>query len=400
MALLPVREVFERLLSDVEPLPGEDVPLDRGHDRVLAEPLHARRTQPPFDASAMDGYAVRADDTNDPAKPLTVIGESAAGRRFDGKLEAGQAVRILTGAPVPGGADSVLIQENAERLDGNHIRATTPVASGKNIRKMGLDFAEGDLLLPAGRLLDAGALSLAAAANHPVLQLVRRPRIAIIATGDELVLPGGTPGPDQIIASNSYGVAAIARQAGAEIIDLGVVGDDRDKIAAVINEARESADIIVTLGGASVGDHDLVRPVLEAAGMQLDFWKVAMRPGKPLMFGRLGDKRVLGLPGNPVASLICSHLFLAPLVAALGGRPHRFDIRNATLTAALKENDQRQDYIRATSEQHVERLTVTPFPVQDSSMLNTLARADCLIIRPPFAPAAEAGDLVQVMMIR
>ena len=400
MALLPVSDVFELLLGDVENLPAEDVPLAEADNRVLATDLKARRTQPPFDASAMDGYAVRAEDTSDPNNPLEIIGESAAGHRFGGRIEAGQAVRILTGAPVPHGADTVLIQENTRRLGDKHILATEPATLGRNIRKAGLDFAEGDTLLLAGRLLDAGALSLAAAANHPFLPVIRKPRVAIIATGDELVLPGSVPGPDQIIASNSYGVAAIARKAGATVLDFGVVGDDRESIAAVVAEARQKADIIVTLGGASVGDHDLVRPVLEAEGMRLDFWKVAMRPGKPLMFGRLDQTRVLGLPGNPVASLVCSHLFLAPLVAKLGGRPHSFDIRNATLTAPLRENDQRQDYIRATTEQRPDRIAATPFVLQDSSMLNTLARADCLIIRPPFAPAADAGDLVQIMMIR
>ncbi|MBS9720437.1 molybdopterin molybdotransferase MoeA [Tianweitania sp. BSSL-BM11] len=400
MALLPVSEVFDRLLGDVEKLPAEDVPLAEADNRVLATALNGRRTQPPFDASAMDGYAVRAQDTDDPNTPLEIMGESAAGHRFNGRIETGQAVRILTGAPVPEGADTVLIQENTRRLGDREIVATEPAALGRNIRKAGLDFAEGDALLPAGRLLDAGALSLAAAANHPSLSVVRRPRVAIIATGDELVLPGSVPGPDQIIASNSYGVAAIARKAGATILDFGVVADDREKIAAVVAEARQTADVIVTLGGASVGDHDLVRPVLEAQGMRLDFWKIAMRPGKPLMFGRLGETRVLGLPGNPVASLVCSHLFLAPLVAKLGGRKHVADIRNAILTAPLRENDQRQDYIRASSEQRPDQLTVTPFGLQDSSMLNTLARADCLIIRPPFAPAADGGELVQIMMIR
>ena len=400
MALLPVSDVFERLLGDAEPLAAEQVAIAEAGDRILAEPVYARRIEGGLCAAGMDGYAVRSQDTADAVSPLVVIGEAAAGRRFDGVLAAEQAVRILTGAPVPEGADAVLIQENTEKLDANHIRVIEPVAIGRNIRKAGLDFSDGDLLLPAGRLLDAGALSLAAAANHPALDVVRKPRVALIATGNELVVPGDTPGPDQIIASNSYGVGSIARAAGAEILDFGVVADDAAKIAAVIQAARESADIIVTLGGASVGDHDLVRPVLEAAGMRLDFWKIAMRPGKPLMFGRFGETRVLGLPGNPVASLICSHLFLAPLVAKLGGRSHSFDIRNAMLTASLRENDQRQDYIRATSEQHPERLTVSPFAVQDSSMLNTLARADCLIIRPPFAPAAEAGGIVQVMMIR
>lgn len=399
-ALLPVAEVYRRLLDDVEPLPGEMAAIHEASGRVLSKSLAALRTQPPFDASAMDGYALRADDTRDPTKAISVIGEAAAGRRFEGTVQAGQAVRIFTGAPVPDGADTILIQEDAEHAGDGSIRAREDVAAGRHIRRAGLDFRSGDRLLDSGRILDPGALSLAAAANHAVLPVVRRPKIALIATGDELLPPGSATGPDQIIASNSYGVAAIARSVGAEVIDLGIVPDDRAMIAKAVADAKAQADVIVTLGGASVGDHDLVRGVLEAEGMALSFWKIAMRPGKPLMFGRLGDTRVLGLPGNPVASLVCSHLFLAPLLAKLGGRPHRLDIRDAVLGSAMKENDLREDYVRATTELVGGRLVASPFEVQDSSMLNTLARADALIIRPPFAPAAEPGAPCKVLKIR
>ncbi len=399
MALLPVGEAHHRLLDGAEPLPMEWVDLDQAAERVLAESLIARRTQPPFDASAMDGYAVQAEDTTDPKRNLRVIGEAVAGRRFGGRVGAGEAVRIFTGAPVPEGADAVLIQENVDRA-GDLIVALEPVAEGRNIRRAGLDFAEGQSLLPKGRRLDPGALSLAAAANLSVLPVVRRPRVALIATGNELVLPGTEPGPDQIIASNSFGVAAVARGVGAEVIDLGVVPDDKQAIGDAIARAKAQADVIVTLGGASVGDHDLVRPVLEQAGIDLSFWKIAMRPGKPLMFGRLGTTRVLGLPGNPVASLVCSHLFLAPLLARLGGLEYVADIRDARLGLAMAENGEREDYVRATTKLVDGALVATPLPVQDSSMLSTLAQSDALIIRPPFAPPAQAGSSCRVFKLR
>jgi len=275
------------------------------------------------------------------------------------------------------------------------------VAAGRHIRKAGLDFAEGETLLERHRALDAAALSLAASANHPTLPVLRRPLVAVIATGDELLPPGSVPGPGQIIASNAYGVAAIARSMGAEVIDLGIVPDRRDELSARIGEALDAgADIIVTLGGASVGDHDLVHEVLTAKGMQLDFWKLAMRPGKPLMFGRLGMTRVVGLPGNPVASLVCSNLFLKPLIARLGGRPYAADILEAALGMAMPANDLRQDYVRASVSRHASGLVATPFSVQDSSMLKILADADGLIIRRPHAPAAQAGTAVSVLMLR
>ena len=401
MALMPVDEALARLLEGAAPLPGETVALAQAGWRVLADEIVALRTQPPFDASAMDGYAVRAADIVTLPATLRVIGTAPAGRGHAGPVGPGEAVRIFTGAPMPAGADTVLIQEDTVSIGENLIEATESTVAGRHIRKRGLDFHAGEALLPAGRVLDPAALSLAAAGNHARLPVVRKPLVAILATGDELLPPGSTPGPDQIIASNSFGVAALVERMGGTVLDLGIAPDDRAAIDGAIRTALDAgADIIVTLGGASVGDHDLVRAVLTDAGMALDFWKIAMRPGKPLMFGRFGAVRVLGLPGNPVASLVCSHLFLAPLVARLAGRPHGLELRDAVLGRAVAENDQRQDYVRASAVEQDGRLVVTPFGVQDSSMLKTLAGANALLIRAPFAPAAEAGSPCRIVMLR
>jgi molybdopterin molybdotransferase len=401
MALLPVSEALTRLLDDAEAGPAESVPLAEAAGRILAEPVVALRTQPPFPASAMDGYAVRAVDVAKVPARLKVVGQAPAGKQFSGSLGPNETVRIFTGAPVPEGADTILIQENARVLSEGHIEAIETVAAGRHIRKLGLDFVKGEPLLDKGRLLDPAALSLAASANHPRLPVVKAPLVAIMATGDELLPPGSRPGPGQIIASNGYGVAAIARSIGANVVDLGIAPDRHDAIAAAVKRALEAgADVIATLGGASVGDHDLIHDVLTGEGMALDFWKIAMRPGKPLMFGRLGKTRVLGLPGNPVASLVCSHLFLKPLLAKLGGRQHAADFRAAVLGTAVAANDLRQDYVRATALEKDGRLVATPFAVQDSSMLKALATANALIIREPFAPAAVAGDPCRVMMLR
>jgi molybdopterin molybdotransferase len=400
VALLSVEDALTRLLSDAVPLGSETVAIGDAAGRVLAEPVTALRTQPPFPASAMDGYAVRAVDLT-PGVRLAVIGEAPAGAPFGGSVGSGQAVRIFTGAAVPDGADTILIQENAKRIDPDTVEVLETVAAGRHIRRAGLDFELGEALLDAGRLLDAAAVSLAAAANHAALPVVRRPLVAVIATGDELLPPGSNPGPGQIIASNSFGVAAIARDTGAEIVDLGIVPDDRAVMASRIREALDAqADIIVTLGGASVGDHDLVNEVLTAEGMALDFWKIAMRPGKPLMFGRLGATRVIGLPGNPVSSLVCSHLFLKPLVARLAGRAAEPDVREAALAQDMPANDSRQDYVRAAVTRSGDELAARPFGMQDSSMLKILADANGLIIRPPHAPAAPAGTAVPVLMLR
>lgn len=401
MTLLPVAEALSRLLDGAEPGPAEMVPLHEAAGRVLAAPLTALRTQPPFPASAMDGYAIRSADIEAPPQRLRVIGDAPAGRLFAGKVGVGEAVRIFTGAPVPEGADTILIQENTRKLDAGFVEALEPVAPGRHIRRTGLDFSEGEMLLGEGRVLDPAALSLAASANHPALPVVKRPLVAIVATGDELLPPGSSTGPDQIIASNAYGVAAVAKSIGAISLDLGIAPDRKDVIAARVRTALAAgADVIVTLGGASVGDHDLVHDVLAGEGMALDFWKIAMRPGKPLMFGRFEKARVIGLPGNPVASLVCSHLFLKPLLARLGGLPHDPDIRDAVLGAAMAANDLRQDYVRATVTSADGRMVATPFPVQDSSMLRTLAASNALIIRAPHAPAAEIGAPCRVLFLR
>ncbi|MBZ9841855.1 gephyrin-like molybdotransferase Glp [Mesorhizobium sp. CA5] len=401
MALLPVTEALERLLDGVTALPGERVPLADAAGRVLAEPVVALRTQPPFDASAMDGYAARFCDVASAPALLEVIGVAPAGRGFSGTVGEGQAVRIFTGAPLPEGADTVVIQENVRDLGNGRIEVTEPTAEGRNVRRRGLDFGQGDVLLEKGRVLDAAALSLAASANHPALNVVRRPLVAIIATGDELLPPGSALGLDQIISSNAYGVAAAAQSVGALALDLGIAADRQEAIAALVRKAVEAdADVIVTLGGASVGDHDLVHSVLTGEGMQLDFWKIAMRPGKPLMFGRLGHIRCIGLPGNPVASIVCSQLFLKPLLARLGGRDHRQDVRTARLGTAMRANDLRQDYVRAVVREDAGTLVATPFGIQDSSMLRMLADANGLIVREPFAPAAEAGAECSVLMLR
>ncbi|MER9344256.1 molybdopterin molybdotransferase MoeA [Mesorhizobium sp. M0601] len=401
MVLVPVAEALERLLDGAAALPGERVALLDAADRVLAEPVVALRTQPPFNASAMDGYAVRAADIASVPARLSVVGMAPAGRGFAGTVQQRQAVRIFTGAPLPEGADTIVIQENVRDLGGGSVEVTERTVQGRNIRRLGLDFAKGDVLLPKGRLLDPAALPLAASANHPEVRVVKRPLVAIIATGDELLPPGSDLGPDQIISSNAYGVAAAAQSVGARALDLGIAPDRREAIAALVEKAvKAGANVIVTLGGASVGDHDFVHDVLTGQGMTLDFWKIAMRPGKPLMFGRLGDIRCIGLPGNPVASLVCTQLFLKPLLARLGGRAFQQDIRRARLGAAMPANDLRQDYVRAVVIDDAGTLVATPFGIQDSSMLKMLADANGLIVRAPFAPAAATGSPCDVLMLR
>jgi molybdopterin molybdotransferase len=398
MALISVEEATHRLLSGVAMLEGESAPLGQAAWRTLAAPVKALRTQPPFPASAMDGYAINpGPDPNS----FAVIGESAAGRGFSRPVAEGQAVRIFTGAPVPEAATAIVIQEQVERLEDGSIRLTAPLVPGKHIRKRGLDFTEGETVLPPGRVLDPAALSLAAACGHPELTVVRRPKLFLIATGDELVAPGATPGPDQIVASNGFGTAALARRLGADVTDLGIIADNEERIRAAIQSAiAAGADIIVTLGGASVGDHDLIRPVLASLGVTLDFWQIAMRPGKPLMYGKTAKTHVLGLPGNPVSSLVCGQLFLAPLIAALSGQPFAQNILKARLAVPMPANDHRQDYVRASIDLSDIEPSATAFPIQDSSMLTTLANANGLIIRPPGAAAAEIGELVDVLMLR
>lgn len=401
MSLIPVDDALARLLAGVEPTSAEQLALAEAHGRTLAADLAATRTQPPFSASAMDGYAVRADDLADVPCELAIIGEAPAGHAFSGAVKAGEAVRIFTGAPLPDGADAILIQENTERT-GDVVCALKGVARGTYVRAAGLDFAEGDVLLKQGTVLDYRALALAAAMNHASMPLRRRPRVAILATGDELVEPGEQPGPDQIVASNQYGIAALAEACGGEARRLGIRGDDEKEIAGAVREALAwEADVLVTLGGASVGDHDLVQAALGSEGMELSFWRIAMRPGKPLMAGHVGPMRVLGLPGNPVSSLVCGHLFLKPLLHALLGRTDAADqTEYARLATPVGANDQRQDYVRAQLTREADgTLVATPFNQQDSSVLSLLAAADGLVVRPPFAPALEAGARVPVVRL-
>lgn len=348
--LLSVDEARHRILSGVQILSQETISLQNAQGRLLARALSARRTQPPVDVSAMDGYALRTEDL---AKPngLRLIGESAAGHGFEGLLGEGETVRIFTGAPVPKGADAVLLQENALRSEDGMIHPRESVLSGENIREKGLDFSEGQAALSAGSIMGPAELALAAAMNHAEVPVVRRPRIAIMASGDELILPGKNPGPSQIIACNSFAVAGLARDAGGDVIDLGLFKDDLEQLQLGISQARAlKVDILVTLGGASVGDHDLLRPALLEQGMKLDFWRIAMRPGKPLIYGSLGDMRILGLPGNPVAAFVCSLVFLCPLIRAMQGDPQASEVQMepAIIGLDLPANKSRRDYMRAS----------------------------------------------------
>ncbi|MFK0340131.1 gephyrin-like molybdotransferase Glp [Agrobacterium deltaense] len=401
--LLPVDEAMRRLLEAAVPVTeSETLPLTECDGRVLSADLTARLTQPPFDASAMDGYALRSADAAAIGSVLTVIGQAAAGHAFTGTVGEGQAVRIFTGAPVPQGADTILIQEDAEVLEGGKIRTAFDVTDGRHIRPRGQDFTEGEAALTAGRELGFTDLTLAAAMNHAALTVYRRPRIAILATGDELLPPGSAPQPAQIIASNTFGVAALARQAGAEVLDLGIIADDDRLIRAAIGKAvAAKVDVLVTLGGASVGDHDLVQAALKAEGMQLDFWRIAMRPGKPLMVGSIGAMQVLGLPGNPVASLVCGLLFLEPLLRSIARRAPLQRTTTARTATPLKANDHRQDYLRARFSTDENGLLVAEAHAkQDSSMMKILAHSDGLIVRPPNAPAAAAGAECPVIRLR
>ncbi|MTD93388.1 molybdopterin molybdenumtransferase MoeA [Hyphomicrobium sp. xq] len=397
MALLPVDEALRRILDGASALGTERVDLLAAADRVLAEDVTANLTQPPFDASAMDGYAVRAADVASVPAALEVIGESNAGGPFAGEVGPSQTVRIFTGASVPQGADAVVIQEDTERA-GDSLTVREAAKPGANIRRAGDDFRIGDTLLRAGRLLDASAITLAAAGGNAGISVRRAPVVAILATGDELVEPGRTPGPGQIVSSNPYGLAALVRRFGGEPWLLGIAADTLEDLQAKLATAAD-ADILVTIGGASVGDRDLVKPALEARGLALDFWKVAVRPGKPMLFGRLAAQRVLGLPGNPLSCLIAARLFLVPLMFRLLGRTDApLDERAAVLAHPMEANGPRQHYMRGTLERVAGALPrVTALASQDSSHMSALAAADVLIVRPPDAPAAAPGDTVRVL---
>src|SRR5712691_4035290 len=398
---MPVTEALSAVLAGAEPLPEEMVPLDAAHHRVLARDLAALRTQPPLAMSAMDGYAVRSADAADVAARLKVIGEVAAGRPFDTSVGAGEAVRIFTGGVIPPGADAVIIQEDTV-AEGAGITITEAARPGRHIRPAGVDFRKGDVLLKGGIRLTDRDLSLAAGMNYPELAVRRRPKVALLATGDELVMPGSTPGPGQIIYSNGYALRALARAEGAETIDLGIAADTIEATTAGIRRARDlGADILVTTGGASVGDHDLVQDSLKAEGVAIAFWQIAMRPGKPMMHGRLGAMRVVGVPGNPVSSYVCTLLFVVPLIRALSGRKFVHHVREtAVLGRDVGANDRREDYLRARLAERADGMLVaTPVNHQDSSLLANLSAAGALVIRPPFAPSASAGSPCDILRL-
>ncbi len=402
MALISVAEALAHILKGAAPLPSENATLTDAAGRVLTADVVALRTQPPEDLSAMDGYAVRAADVVNVPVTLDLVGEVAAGHPFAGRIEKGQAARIFTGGVVPPGADTIVIQENTRR-DGNHVVVNTGALPRKHIRRAGLDFEQGQILLPRGRQLTERDLMLAAAMNHPTLPVHRRPRVAVIATGDELKPPGSATGPGEIIYSNGFGIMAMARTEGATVIDLGVVPDRIEDTTAAIRKARaEGADILLTSGGASVGDYDLVQKALTAEGLQLSFWKIAIRPGKPLMSGRLGAMHVLGVPGNPVSAFVCSLMFLVPLIRRLAGRSDvEPETESALLGRDLPENDERADYLRSTLERKPDgSLVATPFTVQYSSMIATLAKSDCLVIREPYASPARAGSRCAILRLK
>jgi molybdopterin molybdotransferase len=399
--LLTVEQALSAILATAHgPLAVEDVSLAEAFGRTLARDLVARRTQPPKPLSAMDGYALRAADVG--LGPLKVIGESAAGAGFAGRCGPGEAVRIFTGAPLPEGADSVLIQEDADR-DGDRVIARAAIEAGKNVRAEGVDFREGEPILESGRRLTPADVAFAASADHALLPVARAPRLAVLSTGDELVAPGERRGPDQIVASNAFSVLGLIRAAGGDAFDLGAVPDQPEEIAAAIRRALAAqADVLVTIGGASVGDRDFVRGALEGEGMDPRFWKVDMKPGKPLIHGHIGRTIVLGLPGNPVSAVVCGELFLKPLIRALCGDPQAGADRlePAVAGADLKPGGARREYLRAALDwDESGRQLATPHADQDSSLHSVLARSQALILREALAPAAAKGTPIRILRL-
>lgn len=396
--MLSVEEARARIVGPLRPLPAETVALPEAWGRVLSSPICARLTQPPADVSAMDGYALRAVDGRAGAR-VAVVGRAPAGQPFAGQVAKGESVRLFTGSVVPGGADCVLPQEDVDR-DGDWITLREVAQAGRHVRRAGQDFRQGDTLAPAGIRLGARAIGLIAAGNHPWVAVHRQPRIAILATGDEIVLPGEPLAAGGIVSSNAHALAALVRAGGGLPTVLPIARDDPAAIASVADRLS-GIDFLLTTGGASVGEHDLVQSSLATRGFALDFWKIAMRPGKPLLFGRLGDVPVLGLPGNPVSAFVCAVLFLLPALAQLGGVAddglHPVEVR---LASPLAANDHRADHLRAAlSTDPAGALVATPFDRQDSSLLQLLAQADCLILRAPHAPALPAGSMVQVLRL-
>ncbi|MEM8587700.1 MAG: gephyrin-like molybdotransferase Glp [Pseudomonadota bacterium] len=395
--MISVEDAKRRIFAAFHPLPAETVGLADAAGRVTAVPIAARRTQPWADLSAMDGYAVRGDDVAAAPVTLDVIASVPAGTHFDGPVGPGQCVRIFTGAPLPEGTDTIVIQEDTE-ADGDRVTVNAATRQGVYVRPRGFDFSDGDELIPAGRLLTARDIGLAASMNHPWLKVHRRPRVAILATGDEIVMPGEPIGPDQIVSSNGPGLAALVEACGGVPVLLPVAQDNAASLHAAAAAAR-GMDLLITTGGASVGEHDLIREVLGRDGLEIDFWRIAMRPGKPLMFGAIDGVPVLGLPGNPVSSQVCALLFAVPALRLLQGLPAEDGVaEKARLGRDLPANDRRQDYLRSTlSVDDDGQLVATPFEKQDSSLLTLLAKADCLVVRPPHAHAIEAGCPVEIV---
>jgi molybdopterin molybdotransferase len=394
--LLSVAQALARVTKDLVPLEAEPVALERATGRVLAQDLAAMLTQPPFDASAMDGYAVRAADVAALPVKLKLVGQSAAGAGFRGRLGQGEAVRIFTGAPVPQGADTIVIQEDAEEASGAvTVKNASP---GRHIRPRGQDFSQGEVLLAAGNRLGPRELMLAASMNRAELPVRRKPVVAILATGDEVVPPGSELGADQIVSSVPCGLAALIERHGGAAMSLGIAKDEPESILTLARSGR-AADILLTIGGASVGERDLVASALKTEGLELDFWKIAMRPGRPMLFGRLGSQRVLGVPGNPVSALICAQVFLKPMLDKLLGlvsaaRPEP----EAVLGVPLEANSEREHYMRAVSAWREDGTRIVrPLPSQDSSLVAALARADCLIVRVPHASALGSGARVRIV---
>lgn len=395
--MISVAEARERIASAFQPLATEMVALPEAAGRVLAENLAARRTQPPHAVSAMDGYAARAADVKSVPAKLELIGEAPAGGAFAGKVRKGQTVRIFTGGPLPDGADTVVIQEDTD-MGSPEVTVNETAPKGQHIRKAGIDFSEGEVLLEAGRRLGARDIGLAAAMNHPWIPVTRRPRIALLATGDEVVRPGEPLGPNQIVSSNGPALGAFIESRGGQALDLGIAQDEEASIRALAQGAR-GADMLITMGGVSVGDRDLVQKVLGNVGLKVDFWRIAMKPGKPLMFGEMRDTPVLGLPGNPVSSMVCALLFLGPaLDRMLGIQGSGLPLIRARLGSDVGANNFREDYMRAVFTTGEDGACIaTPLPIQDSSMMSALARADGLIIRPPDAPPAAKGEWTDVI---
>ncbi len=398
--MISVAEALERVTNSLRPVASEVIPVQMGLGRVLAVDIESNLTYPPSDISAMDGYAVIASDTSDVPTTLHQVGIAQAGSGFAGTVKSGETVRIFTGAPMPHGSDAVVIQENTQR-DGEMITISSGVAKDTFVRPQGMDIKEGQTLHKAGHRLSARDLGLIASANHANITVHKKPKIAYLATGDELVMPGESIGPDQIISSNSISIDASIRAFGGEPMSLGIARDNADSLRAALSRLQ-GADMLVTIGGASVGDYDLVQSVLGEKGLRLDFYKVAMRPGKPLIFGDFGGVPMLGLPGNPVSTSVTSLLFLKPAIDALSGMPRgEIAMTTATLGTDLPENDRRQDYIRATlSRNESGHLIAMPYGRQDSAMMSLLAGSDCLIVRPPHVPFSRQGSEVDVIQLR